>query len=193
MKIDFFEQFGNSRELFRIRDMYEFFKCGEAKSIKKDLIKDDTLRSIISKYTSSKRKDGSDAASYTFHTSDALLACMVECEEWIKSLNLPDIDMKVKIQNCLDVLGYVDIATGREEDRRRLLITECSPLIDKKTGKPWAYRLSTRSLGSGKTARISVYAWRYEQNPVVAGDVVYGNTLSKNNAGYWYLMDYKIE
>ena len=33
--------------------------------------------------------------------------------------------------------------------------------------------MSTRSLGSGKTSRITVYADIYKQKPFVAGDIVY--------------------
>ena len=193
MKIDFFEQFGNCRELFVIREMFEFFKEGDAKSIKKDLVTDADIGLIIDKYASSKRKDGKDAASFTFSNQDDLKKCINECETLIRSRNIPDIEMRVKIQNCQDILGYVDVATGKEEDRRRLLITDCMPLIDKRNGNVWSYRLSTRSLGSGKTARISVYANLYDENPINKGNIVYAKSVEKNKAGYWYIYDYDIE
>ena len=193
MKIDFFDKFGNSRELFRIKEMFDFFKQGEAKSIKKTHINNDTLRDIISKYASSKKKDGSEAASFTFKSNEDLISCMTECESVIKSLNLPDIDMKVKIRNCLEILGYVDIVTGKEEDRRRLLITDCDAMKDKKTGKPWSYRIGTRSLGSGKNARVTIYANLYSDKPIKTGDVIYWKAINKNKSGYWYILDYDIE
>lgn len=192
MKVDFFEKFGNIRELSCIRRMFEFFKCGDAKSIKKDAIEDDMIRGVVEKYASSKRKDGSEAASFSFKQSEDLLLCMNECEQKIKELKLPDLDMKVKIQNCLDILGYVDIATGKEEDRRMLLILDIIPLKDKITGNAWSYRVDTRSLGSGKTARISVKADIYENKPFKKGDIVFGKSLYKNKAGYWYLMEYDV-
>ena len=193
MKIDFFEQFGNGRELFMIRGMFDFFREGDAKSIKKDTIKDDDLRRIIANHATSKRKDGSEAASFTFASSDDVKKCMIECEQFICSLNVPDIEMRVKIQNSIDILGYVDVATGKEEDRKRLLIMDCQPLIDKRNGNVWSYRLSTRSLGSGKTARISVYTKLYDENPIKTGNIIYAKSVEKNRAGYWYLYDYDIE
>ena len=193
LKIDFFETFGNIRELSRIREMFEFFKEGDVKSIKKARITDPTLKEIIEQHTSSTKKDGSEALSYTFRSENDVVACMFECEKVIRDLHLPDLDLRTKIQNCLDVLGYVDIATGREEDRKRLLITDCSPIQDKTTGEAWGYRVSTRSLGSGKTSRITVYADIYKQKPFVAGDIVYCDTVYKNKSGYWYMSSYRIE
>ena len=193
LKIDFFNSFGNCRELFKIKEMFDFFKQGDAKSIKKSLVNDDALKAIIQRHTSSKRKDGSEAASYSFATSDDVMNCMKECENYIRSLHVDDLDMKVKIQNSLDILGYVDIATGKEEDRRRLLITDCIPLKDKTTGKPWAYRLATRSLGSGKTAKVSVQAKVFDNAPLRTGDIIFCKDVTKNKAGYWYLVDYTIE
>lgn len=193
MKIDFFERFGNCRELFSIRTMFEFFKGGDAKTIRKDAIVDDDLMDIISRHTTSKRKDGSEAASFTFPTKEDLMDCMAECETHIRSLHMPDLDMRVKIQNSLDILGYVDVATGKEEDRKRLLVMDCQPLVDKRNGTIWSYRLSTRSLGSGKTARVSVYAKLYDDSPIKSGNIIYVKSVKKNNAGYWYLYDYDVE
>ena len=193
MKIDFFEQFGNCRELFVIREMFEFFKEGEAKSIKKTLISDPEVKEIVAKYSSSKRKDGSEATSFTFATQEDLQKCIRECENLIRSRKIPDIEMRVKIQNCQDILGYVDVATGKEEDRRRLLITDCTPLVDKRNGNVWSYRLSTRSLGSGKTSRVSVYANLYDEAPIKKGNIIYAKSVEKNNKGYWYIYDYEIE
>ena len=118
---------------------------------------------------------------------------MKECEIMIKSLHLPDLDMKVKIQNSIDILGYVNVVTGKAEDRRRLLITDCMPLTDKKTGSVWSYRLSTRSLGSGKTSRVSVSSERYNQTPIKVGNIVYAKQVGQNRSGYWYIYDYEIE
>ena len=70
---------------------------------------------------------------------------------------------------------------------------DCQPLIDKRNGNVWSYRLSTRSLGSGKTARISVYTKLYDENPIKTGNIIYAKSVEKNRAGYWYLYDYDVE
>lgn len=190
--IDYFVEFGNQRELLRIADMWDFFKQGTAKSIKRDNVdKNPTLQKIILKYTTHTRKDGSEAASYTFTSPEAVMQCLYACEAEIRNARMNDLEMRVKIQNSLDILGYCDVQTGREEDRRKLLITELFPL--KTNGVLWAYRLSTKSLGSGKTARVTVKADMYNRHPINKGDIVYAAELYKNNAGYWYISNYSIE
>ena len=172
--------------------MWDFFKQGTAKSIKRDNVdKNPTLQKIILKYTTHTRKDGSEAASYTFTSPEAVMQCLYDCEAEIRNARMNDLEMRVKIQNSLDILGYCDVQTGREEDRRKLLITELFPL--KTNGTLWAYRLSTKSLGSGKTARVTVKADIYNRRPINKGDIIYAAELYKNNAGYWYISNYSIE
>lgn len=190
--IDYFEQFGNQRELLRIAEFWDMFSQGTAKTIKRTSVDDNSiLKEIVQRYTTSTRKDGKPAASYTFHSEEDVMKCLYDCEKAVLSVGMQDLDMKVKIQNCIDILGYCDIRTGKEEDRRRLLITEVFPL--KTNGALWAYRLSTKSLGSGKTARVTVKADLYNLRPINEGDIIYAAELYKNKAGYWYISDYSIE
>ncbi len=60
IKIDYFEQFGNSKKLLRLSEMYyELFKAGEAKSIKKDKVANSpTMQQILSQYGNGNKKDG---------------------------------------------------------------------------------------------------------------------------------------
>ena len=96
------------------------------------------------------------------------------------------------IQGEILILGYTDVVTGKECDRRRLLINDCIAIPDKQ-GKIWAYRIGTRSLGSGKTARLTVRDNVYQANPLAVGDIIYAAELFKNQSGYWYLIKYNIE
>ena len=190
--IDYFSEFGNQRELLEIARLWDFFKQGTAKSIKRDLVdNNDTLKEIVQRHTTHVRKDGSEAASYTFQTPEDLMQCLYDCETQVKKCNMRDLDMRVKIQNSLDILGYCDVQTGLEADRRKLLITDVFPL--KNNSSLWAYRLATKSLGSGKTARVTVRADVYNRKPINKGDIIYAAELYKNNAGYWYISSYNIE
>lgn len=190
--IDYFSEFGNQRELLEIARLWDFFKQGTAKSIKRDLVdNNDILKEIVQRHTTHVRKDGSEAASYTFQTPEDLMQCLYDCEAQVKKCNMQDLDMRVKIQNSLDILGYCDVQTGLESDRRKLLITDIFPL--KNNSSLWAYRLATKSLGSGKTARVTVRADIYNRKPINKGDIIYAAELYKNNAGYWYISSYSIE
>ena len=191
--IDYFCQFGNQSELIRISKMWEFFKQGTAKSIKRDSVNDDNLRTIIEKYTTWKTKAGKDAASYTFASPEDTILCLKDCEKFIKQLNLEEIGMRVRMQNCIDILGYCDIKTGKPEDRRRLVITDVTPVKSQNSGDVWAYRVSTKSLGSGKSARLTVRVNDYNAKPINKGDIVYATDVFLNPKGYWYLSEYRIE
>ena len=190
--VDYFEAFGNQRELLRIAELWDFFKQGEVKSIKRELVdSSEVLRNIVIKHTTHTRKDGKEAASYTFHSEEAVFRCLYECENAIREAKMPDLDMRTKVQNSIEILGYCDVRTGKECDRKRLLITDLFEL--KSDAGTWAYRLSTKSLGSGKTARITVKTDVYEHTPINKGDIIYVHDLYKNKAGYWYLTNYIVE
>ena len=115
-----------------------------------------------------------------------------ECEERVLSAGIQDLPFKTKIANQRDVLGYVDIQTGREEDRRRVLVTDFRPLLDKEKGKPWGYACFAQSLGSGKRVRMTLRSRQYDQKPIAEGDIIYVNKCTKNKSGYWYLDEYHI-
>ena len=190
--IDYFEQFGNQRELLKISQLWEMFKQGDAKSIKREEIeKDEILKQIVSKYANDKRKDGSPAASYTFAKPNDVLACLYECEHQIRARKFEDLDMRLKVKNSIEILGYCDIRTQRESDRRRLLVTDLIPL--KNNGALWAYRVGTKSLGSGKTARVTVRADVFNVNPFDKGEIIKATDIYKNKAGFWYLSSYLVE
>ena len=188
VKIDYFMQFGNCVEILRIAEMFNFFKNGTAKSIKKDKIKSEVLENIISEHATDKKKDGSESKSYTITDMHGLL---IACEDYIKSLNLKDLSYKLKCANQQEILGYIDLTTNNEEDRRKLMITKVVPLISKDSGEPWAYALFTKSVGSGKTSRLTLKANLYNNKPVRAMDNVYAKRVEQNKSGYWYLWDYE--
>lgn len=188
--IDYFNQYGNINELLTILDTWEFFKQGEAKTLRKDKVTSPILQEILKRNCSSLNKDGSESAS--FKVNDKAMQCLYDFETYIKNNPLEDISMKQRIDYTMEILGYTDVVTGKECDRRRLLINDCIAIPDKQ-GKIWAYRIGTRSLGSGKTARLTVRDNVYQANPLAVGDIIYAAELFKNQSGYWYLIKYNIE
>lgn len=64
-----------------------------------------------------------DSSRYSFNACVSGDTILHECEDYIKSLNISEINLKVKMQNQLDILGYIDIKTGVPEDRRKLIVT----------------------------------------------------------------------
>lgn len=190
--IDYFQQFGNINELLSILDLWELLKQGKAKSVRKDEVTSIVVQRILSYNCSTTNKDGTESASYRMENEQTTLKCLYDFEQYIKQHPMPSPSMKQQIQYSIDILGYADVVTNREEDRRRLLITDVVPLSSA-GGEVWSYRVGTRSLGSGKTARLTVKANIYDKKPIKAGDIIYAADLYKNQTGYWYLIAYNKE
>lgn len=190
IKINYFQQFGNENELMYILDAWDFLKQGDAKSIRRDAVESPVLRMILEKNCSALKKDGSLSSAY--RVEGFVTKCLYDLEKYIKDHPMQAPSMRERLNYSVDILGYADVITGKEEDRKRLLITEVTPVLDM-TGETWAYRVGTRSLGSGKTARITVKKNIFENKPIYTNDILYALSLYKNNAGYWYMTEYKKE
>lgn len=115
-----------------------------------------------------------------------------ECEDRVLAAGIEDLPFRVKIENQQEILGYVDIRTGKEEDRRLVLVSDFRPLLSKDTGKPWGYACFTQSLGSGKRIRLTLRSRQCDQNPIKNGSIIYVDRCTKNKSGYWYLDQYHL-
>lgn len=187
--IDYFASFGNCVELSRILSLFDMFKQGKAKTVKKEKVAGSRLEEILRQYAADKNAKGQEAKSYTITDMDGLLHAL---EDEVKSLNLPDAGYKVKMQNQKEILGYIELTTNREEDRRKLYIEDCVPLRSKDDGNVWAYALFTRSIGSGKRSRLTLRSNLYDRQPVKENDIIYASDVQKNKSGYWYLYRYEM-
>lgn len=145
IQIDYFQQFGNSAELSRIMRMFDFFKQGTMKTIRKEKLAGSELEHIVARHATDRNVKNEELKTYTITDITAILH---ECEDYIKSLNISEINLKVKMQNQLDILGYIDIKTGVPEDRRKLIVTDLVPLKSKTSGDVWGYRDNKSSFAS---------------------------------------------
>ena len=108
--------------------------------------------------------------------------------------DLREVDYRVMAQNQLDILGYVDMTTGKPEDRRKLFIRECYAIENRwgKSGGVWKYKVNTMSIGSGRTASLTLDPKLYSAKPVKAGDIILcTRDPYKDEKGYWHLIDYE--
>ena len=188
IQIDYFQQFGNSAELSRIMRMFDFFKQGTMKTIRKEKLAGAELEHIVARHATDRNVKNEELKTYTITDITAILH---ECEDYIKSLNISEINLKVKMQNQLDILGYIDIKTGVPEDRRKLIVTDLVPLKSKASGDVWGYACFTRSVGTGKNARLTIRTATYNRNKISKGDIIYASDVQKNQSGYWYLIKYE--
>lgn len=186
VKIDYFIEYGNAKELLRMVDLFNFFKGGTMKKIPKDKLSPD-VAAIVAQYATGLSKSGAEAKSYTFTDMPGLLLCL---EEKVREMHIPDFDLKSKMQDQLENLGYIDLTTNKKEDRRKLIIMDVFPLKSKVNKDIWGYALQTRSIGSGKTSRLTVRSRLFDKRPLKRFDVIYATDVRQERSGYWYLIGY---
>lgn len=188
VKIDYFSEYGNSKELLRMVDLFIFFKDGAAKTMSKTKVPA-SLEPVISQYATDKLKDGSSAKGYTFTDLSGLLRHL---ELMVKDMHLEDFSLKEKMQTQLENLGYIDLTTNKKEDQRKLLILDVYPLRSNKTNSIWAYALQVRSIGTGKTNRWTIYSDLYDRKPIKQFDTIFvPKGRWGEQRGYLYLYDYE--
>lgn len=167
--IDFFSEFANQRELLRIVDLFNLFKKGHAKQIKKTEVDATFLESIIKRHAVGTTKSGGEAKSYTLLDIKSILR---EAELDIKTSGLEDLSDLLKIKNFSDVMGYAGYVSGKDEDRRKLYVSKIFPLSRRSDGKQFGYSVLTKSIGSGKEGRFTVRNALYNKNPIKEGEII---------------------
>ena len=186
IKIDYFSDFGNQRELLRIYDIFEMFKKGTAKQIKKEVIANSPLDTIVKKYSSDKTKSGAESKSYTLLDIQTI---MRESEQMIKDTHMPDLSDILKVKNFSDIMGYTGYVSGNEQDRRKLFIKEVYPLKRKKDGVQFGYSVVTQSIGSGVESRFTVFNKLYNDDPIKKDDIILCSSFEREGA-YFKLTGY---
>lgn len=192
IKLDFFEVFGNMRTLLEIVRVFDFFKQGDAKTIKRELVSEETLN-LYAGLVEDKTKTGAPAKSFKILNMPELLK---RFDDFVRAKDLRDFTFKEKMANQLEYLGYIDLVTGKEEDRKKLVITDLLPLRSKKTGEIWTYIASAKSIGSGKESRWNVRPAVYKYKTFHKGDIVhcrkYTTEKARNGQTYLWLDVYEI-
>lgn len=186
IKINYFSEYGNSKELLRMVDFFVFFKNGTMKKIAKEKLNAE-LEAVVAQYATDVSKSGAQAKNYTFTDMPGLLR---HCERLVREMHIPDFDLKTKMQTQLENLGYVDLTTNKEEDRRKLIVMDVFPLKSKKDNTVWGYAIQARSIGSGKTSRLTLRSRIYDKKPIKRFDVIFASDVQKERSGYWYLVGY---
>ena len=128
---------------------------------------------------------------------ELVMGFLTDCEDFIKAQNLSDLSFAAKAANQLEILGDIDLTTGKEEDRHKLYVTDIYPLVAKKTGTVWAYSVKTKSIGRGRLGRWTIKAAKFEIEPVKKGDIIEFDpktgyyTDKKGDQTYYTLVEYQ--
>lgn len=186
IKIDFFSEFGNQRELLYIVDIFsKLFKKGEAKQINKNKVAGHPIEPVIQKYSVGTTKSGSFAASYTLLDIDSIL---FESEDIVKAMNMPDLSVVEKVDNYAELIGDGIYVSGEENDRRKLYVTDVKPLVRKSDGHQFGYSVFTSSIGSGVEARFTVKNRMFDMIPLKKKDIIYCERWHKDKQ--YFVLDF---
>ena len=185
IKLDFFSEFGNQRELLRINSLFaDTFKKGQAKQMSKQIIDGTPFEEIVRKYAVGVTKSGGEAKSYTLLDVRSILA---ECEAVIRNASLPDLDDRAKVSNFIEAMGYAGYASGKPEDRRKLYVVDVNPSRRRDNGRVWAYVVNTVSVGSGKAGAFTVVKDKYDKDPIRKEDLIWCAEFHKD--GQYFRLD----
>ena len=77
-------------------------------------------------------------------------------------------------------MGYIGYVSGNEADRRKLYITDMKPLVRRRDGEQFAYSVFTKSIGSGKESRFTLFNREFKKEPVKVGDIIYGKGYQRD-------------
>ncbi len=184
VRIGYFERFGGIPALLRILEIFDAYRQGKAKEIKKD--SDPPYIHLLKSFI---KTDEKSRELKIWRVSDCA-GFLKACEKAIRAEGETGMSYKSAAESQMEILGYVDLTTGKADDLKKLFVTRVVPLIDQNTGAPWGYRVYTKSLGRGKSAALTVRARAFRTDPIKPNDILDNIALSKRG-GYWYLDDYK--
>lgn len=183
IKLDYFEEFGTCRELATIFKQFQFFKKGEAKTIAKSKIPDEITMSIVKRNANETEKQFNKLNCHNI---------LNEIEQYIMTMNLGDVDLKTKIANQLEYMGYIGIKTDKSEDRPKIVILEMKVMKQREAVEPWGVIIDAQSIGSGKRSSYTVPYKLYKQCKFNKNDVIKIRDWYKNKRGYFYITDYEF-
>lgn len=185
--IDFFDVFGNQRELENIVRIYDMFDG--RKQIKREDVEGSRFEEIIKAHATDKTKTGKIAARYTIEDPMDIIH---DCEDRIMSLHLPDFSIITKVKYFASVMGYSGYTTGNDSDRSTVYIKDIYPLKRKADGKQFGYSVIGQSIGSGKETRYTLFNRDYEFMPIAKGDVIRIIEWTRDKGAYFTLRRYSL-
>lgn len=101
----------------------------------------------------------------------------------------PMTDEQMKHPSTTLYMGYIGYVSSKDGDRRKLYVTDVRPLHRKKDGKQFGYSVFTKSIGSGKESRFTVYNRVFDRDPINEGDIIYCRGFERDGQ-YFTLTSY---
>ena len=192
IKLEFFSEFGNIKELLTISNLFTFLKNGEAKQISAEKLDGfEYLRDIVI------RNSELTESGKTYRKLD-MKTILSECCDYIKEQKIKDIDIVTKITWQKDYLGYISFQSNKPSERHKLLVLELTPLKTRDKTKVYTTVLKCLSLGSGKINELKVWQSVFEKNKLHQYDIIFTKPQDYSSEEYngvksWRLAKYEKE
>lgn len=179
--LDYFEEFGNSKELLEIVDTYNLLKGGEVKQISIENVQKLFLLEILPKFATDKGVNGNQLKSFRVFDGNGLLHA---CEDYIKSMEVPDFNDSEKVKIKMEYLGYI-MPTGKDSDRPKIYINKMYPIYRRDNKKLCGYNFIATSIGSAKQSRYLIWDNVFKKNGSFnEGDIIKLCGFKKNGQSF---------
>ena len=179
--LDYFEEFGNSKELLEIVDTYNLLKGGEVKQISIENVQKLFLLEILPKFATDKGINGNQLKSFRVFDGNGLLH---DCEDYIKSMEVPDFNDSEKVKIKMEYLGYI-MPTGKDSDRPKIYINKMHPIYRRDNKKLCGYNFIATSIGSAKQSRYLIWDNVFKKNGSFSeGDIIKLCGFKKNGQSF---------
>ena len=179
--LDYFEEFGNSKELLEIVDTYNLLKGGEVKQISIENVQKPFLLEILPKFATDKGINGNQLKSFRVFDGNGLLHA---CEDYIKSMEVPDFNDSEKVKIKMEYLGYI-MPTGKDSDRPKIYINKMYPIYRRDNKKLCGYNFIATSIGSAKQSRYLIWDNVFKKNGSFnEGDIIKLCGFKKNGQSF---------
>lgn len=185
IKLDFFKEFGNSKELMRMVLLFRIFKNGEAKMISKDKLgTNEAIITIVAQNSTETEKKFKDLNNKSILNG---------LEEYVKSLKISDFTYSEKIKTQLEYMGFISLNTGKKEDRSKLVVLSEKVMYSKNGDKkPWGVFIQAQSIGSGIKNNFTIPYDKFTHNKFKQNDIINVIKYHKSLKGYWYIDKYEV-
>lgn len=192
IKVEFFSEFGNINTLLKIVDMYEVCKRGEIKQINYVSLKNNFPTYIQEKINRYATTNTGNTYKF-FDVKGFILDCYLYFTTHSEEDRLVD-----KIIYQQEILGDVNLYSGKEEDRFRLIVLDIEETKRKSDMSIYGYDLLCLSIGSGKKNKLKIWKNQYDSNPIKKFSVIEINNRSIeketwNDIVSWRLKYYTVE
>lgn len=186
--IDFFRDFGISKNLKFIFDKFVFYNKGQTSQVKKESIKDERMYKLF--------YDNSRETSKMFVDVD-IYTILKEIERICNETNKEDYSVVDKMRFQEEYMGYISFNSNNPDDRFKLAILDIRDMKKKADGTIWARELDAISIGTSRRNKIIAYETFFKNHQLMKGDIIVINpkNLEKkiwNGYTNWYIKYYDI-